>query len=155
MALSSMDSGRSLAFVVRKSVREILKELLGEDYKAEIAKRTLLKESTLLNQIKATERVCNTKIVGEEDDRIPDKVEWIQGFCDLYGYPLERNYSGRGMLGKTCIGIVCQNSYQTLVELADYLHRVGIGSVSLALGEICKDEMGLNQILYLKGISVK
>lgn len=26
---------------------------------------------------------------------------------------------------------------------------------SLALGEICKDEMGLDQILYLKGISVK
>ena len=82
------------------------------------------------------------------------QIKW-NGFCDLYGYQLERNYSGRGMLGKTCIGIICWNSYQTLVELADYLHIVGIGSVSLALGEICKDEMGLNQILYLKGISVK
>ena len=155
MALSSMDSEKRLAFVVRESVREILKELLGKDYKAEIAKRALLKESTLLNQIKAIERICNTKIVGEEEDRIPDKVEWIQEFCDLYGYQLERNYSGRGMLGKICIGIICQNSYQTLVELADYLHRIGIGSVSLALGKIGQDEMGLKQILYLKGVSMK
>jgi hypothetical protein len=78
----------------------------------------------------------------------------IESFCDDYGYEYRDNYSGRGMFGKECAGIVTdENVLQVVLALSDYMHECGIDCVKDELGRVCYDNMGLDVVIYFPSIS--
>ena len=74
----------------------------------------------------------------------------LQNFCDDFDLRLETSYSGRGMFGEKCIGIVGDISIGTIVKLADYLRDIEeCDSAYECLGGMfAMDNMGLDKILY-------
>lgn len=83
-----------------------------------------------------------------------DIIELIQLFCIQKGCKYRDNYSGRGMFGRTCAGIVTNNANRTIGKLIEYLVRQGI-DYEEALGNICTDNMGLGFIVYFPSVSTK
>lgn len=85
-------------------------------------------------------------------------AELIEEFCQEHeGYRFYKNYSGRNMFGKTCVGIVTdKNLYVTVAMLCDIISGDECGtafdSSADALGEICQDELGKDRILYFPSI---
>ena len=73
--------------------------------------------------------------------------EYIEMFCDEYGYFYYSDYSGRGMYGKQCSGIVCSDICQVLVELCSYLTKNGVENYEKMLVPICYDNMGKDMIV--------
>lgn len=82
-------------------------------------------------------------------------AELIREFCDeVEDVEVYENYSGRGMFGRTCIGIqISGNSLEIIVKLCDYLRDNGISSVDDALGTVCQDSLGLDMIVYFPFVS--
>jgi hypothetical protein len=64
-------------------------------------------------------------------------IKVIQEVADEVGGILQESYSGRGMYGKTCYGIVCDN-IETCVEEANFRGLFGAQS----------DSMGKHFIVY-------
>jgi hypothetical protein len=78
-----------------------------------------------------------------------------------FNYSLRTDYSGRGMFGDTCIGIVCGNTSILLVHLTMWLtnaHRdnvnneYGIESLIDAVSGCKTDSVGYDNILYFPQI---
>lgn len=84
-------------------------------------------------------------------------AELIEEFCEIHDHDecyFYGNYSGRGMFGKQCVGIVCRdNLLETIVKLCDYLYDCEVESVADALGNICRDSLGKDTIIYFPSIS--
>lgn len=68
-----------------------------------------------------------------------DVAREIKKFCENSGgkYGFYRDYSGRMMFGRECVGVVCKDAVQAAADLAGYLSGLG-----LSLGRTCRDEMG-------------
>lgn len=82
--------------------------------------------------------------------------ELIEMFCAVSPeYTLHPDYSGRGMFGKTCIGISCDNPYEILVDLTEYLAVFDVCGVKASLGTVCVDDMGLGSIVYFPKLTEK
>ena len=81
-------------------------------------------------------------------------IDALQDFCDDFGYDLRTDYVGRGMMGRSCIGIVGKGKIDDIVQLCDYLRDLDwIDSAYEALGEVIKtDTMGLDKIIYFPNI---
>ena len=73
----------------------------------------------------------------------------LQEGADNIGADLRRNYSGRGMFGKECIGIV-----GPLASLVHVVMHVTLEDPALALEllNISHDSMGLDMIFYWPGL---
>lgn len=77
----------------------------------------------------------------------------IRKFCEEHSdkYYVYENYSGRGMMGAKCIGVVvrCGNSIMTFMfELAKYLDSY-VEDIDVTLFEsIAYDDLGLDSIAY-------
>lgn len=70
-------------------------------------------------------------------------------FCESNELEYRTDYSGRGMFGRQCFGIVCDDPLCTLAELCDHLRDTeGITSAYAELGVPRIDSMGLSKILY-------
>ena len=70
-------------------------------------------------------------------------------------YKLHENYSGRGMFGKTCLGVVVSHgdSFRNfLMELTKYFNKLGIEDTELALEGVSYDELGLDTLIYFPRI---
>lgn len=70
-------------------------------------------------------------------------------------YELYENYSGRGMFGKTCLGVVTRegDSYMNfLMKLTQYLFRQGIDDEELSLEGTSVDSLGLDTVVYFPHI---
>ena len=82
--------------------------------------------------------------------------ETLRAFCDDYGYEYRENYSGRGMYGRNCVGIVCEcSAIDLIMDLADYIMNNFDGYISVrdALnGQVRQDSMGIDTIVYFPGI---
>jgi len=66
-----------------------------------------------------------------------------------------RSYSGRGMYGKECLGVVCKNERQVISKIIEALANESINDhfdVSDAFSEFYKDNLGSNTIVYFPGI---
>lgn len=84
------------------------------------------------------------------------EIDVIKNFCEDYGYSFRDDYSGRGMFGKQCIGIVCDVSPVYLIScLSDTLRDEGFESCTDILGTPCTDSMGLSTIVYFPKLSVR
>lgn len=81
-----------------------------------------------------------------------DVAREIKKFCENSGgkYGFYRDYSGRMMFGRECVGVVCKDAVQAAADLAGYLSGLG-----LSLGRTCRDEMGVGEILYFPDIAWK
>lgn len=64
-------------------------------------------------------------------------LEKLESIAEDVDGKLRYEYSGRGMYGKTCVGIVCDNANNCLEVAGSYGIRGGL-----------VDSMGLNQIVY-------
>lgn len=80
----------------------------------------------------------------------------IEEFCEEYGYSYRNDYSGRCMYGRCCVGIVCQDVLETLVQLCQYIVDTS-DDVDLqeVLGSPRQDSMGLDSIIYFPAVSEK
>ena len=79
--------------------------------------------------------------------------EYIEMFCEEYDYYFYSDYSGRGMFGKCCVGIVCSNMCKCLIEMCAYLQKMGIEIDLNTLAPVCYDNMGKDMIVYFPNIS--
>lgn len=78
----------------------------------------------------------------------------IRSFCNDCGCKCYENYSGRGMFGKQCVGIVTdRNMAEVMLELSDYLHECGIDNVKEELGRACYDNLGRDMVIYFPNVS--
>ncbi len=81
-----------------------------------------------------------------------DIAREIRRFCDSsegkYGF--YKDYSGRMMFGRLCVGVVCRNAVQAASDLSAHLAESG-----LSLGESCRDDLGKGEILYFPDIAWK
>lgn len=81
-------------------------------------------------------------------------AELIRSFCNDCGCKCYENYSGRGMFGKTCIGIVTDaNMFEVILGLSDYLHECGVDNVREELGRVCHDNLGLDMVVYFPSVT--
>lgn len=77
---------------------------------------------------------------------------FIEEFCEEQELDYREDYSGRGMFGDGCVGIVCDNPLSTLSELFAYIidsdDSISGCEVQDALGKPEEDNMGMRNILY-------
>lgn len=73
----------------------------------------------------------------EDDEDEPDTNSKIQMIADEVGGVISENYSGRGMFGETCVGIICPNA----IECIEFAANVGLTGAR-------SDNMGKELIVY-------
>ena len=84
-----------------------------------------------------------------------DELDSLQDACDDEGVDLRTEYSGRGMYGKTCIGIVADG----LGALMRTVHTLSEDSRGEALAEAMRDadpatdSMGMSTIYYWRSLT--
>jgi len=78
---------------------------------------------------------------------------YIEMFCREYDYCFYSDYSGRFMYGRKCVGIVCDNIMECLVQLCCYLVAEGVDLQPNLLLPIQYDNLGLQLILYFPNIT--
>lgn len=85
--------------------------------------------------------------------------ELIKNFCNEEDYDYRDDYSGRGMYGTKCIGIICYDPLSTLAELFAYIidsdDEICGADILDALGEPETDNMGMKMILYFPGLETE
>lgn len=72
------------------------------------------------------------------------------------GYEIYENYSGRGMFGRTCLGVVVKQGYSFmdfLMKLTKYMDGNGIEDTDFSLDGVSYDALGLDTIVYFPNIS--
>lgn len=72
--------------------------------------------------------------------------ELIKEYCDDEGLKYRENYSGKGMYGKSCVAVDCDNPLRALTGIFAYLvdsdDDIDGYDVQFALGEPREDSMG-------------
>lgn len=94
--------------------------------------------------------------------KMEDIRELLKEYCENEGLNYRENYSGRGMYGKSCVAIDCDNPLETLAGIFAYLvdsdDDIRGYDVLMALGAPKTDNMGAGSVLYfpkLKSNQVK
>lgn len=70
-------------------------------------------------------------------------------------YKLYENYSGRGMFGRKCLGVVVKQGdsfMEFLMNLTRYFERNNIEDIDLDLDGVAYDDLGLDTIIYFPNI---
>lgn len=84
---------------------------------------------------------------------------FIEEFCEEQELDYREDYSGRGMFGSRCVGIVCDNPLSILLELFAFIvdsdDGISGGEVQYALGEPEEDSMGTRNILYFPELEME
>ncbi len=80
-------------------------------------------------------------------------ADLVREFCEQNEekYYIYENYSGRGMFGRRCTGVVVRNgnSYmKMMMELTKYLGDKDFDDVDLEFEGMSVDELGLDSIVY-------
>ena len=80
--------------------------------------------------------------------------ELIKEFCENEGLDFYDGYSGRGMFGMTCAGIICDEPLTVLVRLCSYIAGIGSNAEEemLKLGNPRLDSMGIQSIVYFPSV---
>lgn len=81
--------------------------------------------------------------------------EAIERFCEENDYSFREDYSGRGMFGDQCVGIVvgALESYKVVAELVqELIIYYDFDDPAHSLGNIRSDSMGLDMIIYFPSI---
>lgn len=70
-------------------------------------------------------------------------------------YTIYEGYSGRGMFGKTCLGVIISRGssfMDFLIKLTRYLDEQGVDDVDYELEGASYDELGLDTVVYFPNI---
>ena len=70
-------------------------------------------------------------------------------------YKLYENYSGRGMFGRKCLGVVVKQGdsfMEFLMNLTRYFERNNIEDIDLDLDGVAYDDLGLDTLIYFPNI---
>jgi len=82
--------------------------------------------------------------------------ESIRNFVDENeGYEIYENYSGRGMFGRTCLGVVVRQGYSFmdfLMKLTKYMDDNGVEDTDFSLEGVSYDALGLDTIVYFPNV---
>lgn len=82
--------------------------------------------------------------------------ESIRNFVeDNPQYSIYENYSGRGMFGRKCLGVVVKQGYSFMdfiIKLTKYLDDNGFEDVDFSLEGVSYDALGLDTIVYFSNI---
>ena len=80
-------------------------------------------------------------------------VELMEDFCNVdKDIRFMKDYSGRCMFGRKCVGIVCHDYLNTLLKLCEYLAIFDVIDFEDELGKVCLDNMGLDYIMYFPSV---
>lgn len=83
-------------------------------------------------------------------------AEGIRNYvADNPQYSLCEGYSGRGMFGKKCLGVVVRSGdsfMDFLMKLTRYLDEQGIEDTDLVLEGVSYDELGMDTVIYYPNI---
>jgi len=69
-----------------------------------------------------------------------------------------RSYSGRGMYGKECLGVECNDIKDIVYELVDYILATSEMSyennvsIKRSVRNLCTDQLGLGMIVYFPNV---
>lgn len=79
--------------------------------------------------------------------------EFIFDYCNDEGLDYREDYSGRGMYGKQCVAITCNNPLSVLADIFMYImdnnfEKWEAFKVREILGEPKQDSMGYSSVLY-------
>lgn len=79
--------------------------------------------------------------------------EVLIDFCESNELEYRTDYSGRGMFGRKCFGVVCDDPLSTAIVLADAIRDTEcFNSAYDELGSPRTDSMGLSEILYFPNL---
>lgn len=70
-------------------------------------------------------------------------------------YSLYENYSGRGMFGRTCLGVIVQQNdsfIEFLMNLTKYMDNNKVEDTDFSLEGATYDNLGLDTIVYFPNI---
>lgn len=70
-------------------------------------------------------------------------------------YSLYENYSGRGMFGRTCLGVVVRQNdsfMEFLMNLTRYMDNNEVEDTDFSLEGVAYDNLGLDTIVYFPNI---
>lgn len=70
-------------------------------------------------------------------------------------YELYENYSGRGMFGRTCLGIIVQRNdsfIDFIIKLTKYLDDNDVDDIDFKLEGATYDNLGLDTVVYFPNI---
>lgn len=83
-------------------------------------------------------------------------ADGIRNFAEVNPqYQLYENYSGRGMFGKTCLGVIVhygESFMNFLMELTKYFEEQGIEDVDCELEGVSYDDLGLDTVVYFPSV---
>ena len=83
-------------------------------------------------------------------------ADLIREFCkETEGCEVYENYSGKGMIGRTCLGIVVNQGYscmEMLVKLTQFFDRNDFDDPDLELEGLTLASFGLDTIMYFPKI---
>lgn len=105
--------------------------------------------------------MTNEMIISTEREELymENIKELIKDFCDDEGLNYRDDYSGRGMYGRSCVAVDCDNPLETLSGIFAYLvdsdDDIEGCDVQFSLGEPKQDSMGMGSILYFPKLSTK
>lgn len=92
------------------------------------------------------------------------QAQWIQEVCDQEEWSLRKDYSGRGMFGRKCIGITGRhiNGFTVCAKIIRYASDETFTDADpselealielFAEASVSEDSMGLSQIIYFSNI---
>lgn len=94
-----------------------------------------------------------------DDDFFEDLSEYTESLADDVRafvaeheeYEIYENYSGRGMFGRTCLGVTVRNGYsymEMLIKLTRYLDKNNLEDKDSELEGVSVDDLGLDTIVY-------
>lgn len=89
----------------------------------------------------------------EKEINMENIKELIKEYCDDEGLSYMEDYSERGIYGRSCVAVTCDNPLYVLSGLFAFLvDWMGEGSVGgdiyYTLGEPREDSLGMSRILY-------
>jgi len=89
----------------------------------------------------------------EREENIMQNIkELIEKYCEEEGLDFREDYSGRGMFGRCCVGITCDDPLSKLIGLFAYImdsdNELEAYEVQETLGKPKQDSMGMSCILY-------
>lgn len=123
----------------------------------EFLKKNGIEDSHPLLKNFIEENIDRDKLIIWKEVQLMNTVELMRNFCELHSdYNFyEDGYSGRGMFGKKCVGIVVREggSYmQMLMELTRFLEQNDFDDIALELSTPAVDALGLDCIVYFPHI---
>ena len=84
-----------------------------------------------------------------------EQVKKLEEFCEEYDYNFRPTYSGRGMMGRTCVGFVTDDTeFKLAMSLVCHFGRDEEIVDLFVQSSSASDDMGMSTIIYFPNLSI-